>query len=243
MGIRRIIVAATLAIPTLPIIADSPSPAQAPAASFFQPYQATYSTTWKKGISIKVEGSQTLSQTSADQWRFKFYADTFFATLSEQSTFTRQASQIRPLSYHYQSSILGKKKQAKLTFDWQAMSVLNDVKQKPWRMDITDQTLDRLSMQLQLRYDLKADPTGNFAYHIADGGKLKTYAFAAQGHEQIDTQLGKLDAIKVIRTDNDSDKRSSYFWFAPKYDFLLVRMEYHDKGESYTLDLEKIALK
>lgn len=242
MGIRRIVFLATLVIPTMPVFAESPSLEPNATASFFQPYQATYSTTWKKGISIKVEGSQTLRHTSSDDWHFQFNADTFFATLSEESTFERVDNQIRPLYYHYQSSILGKKKEAKLTFNWNDMSVLNDVKQKPWHMDIEHGTLDRLSMQLQLRYDLKRNPDGEFAYHIADGGRLKRYAFTTQGKESVQTKFGKTDAIKVVRTDNDSDKRQSYFWFAPQYDYLLVKLEHHEKGESYILDLEKISI-
>lgn len=206
---------------------------------FFEPYQATYSTVYKKGISIKVEGIQTLTQHSPNTWQFDFLVETLIATLKESSTFTLDNGSLRPAKYHYSSKILGKNKEMLLNFDWGKMKVINDVKNKPWKMDINDVTLDRLTLQLQLRFDLLNQREQLF-YDIADGGKLKRYTFSKQDIETIDTKVGPLEAIKVARTDNLSEKRHSYFWFAPKYNYLLVKMEHFEKGESYILDIEKI---
>ena len=244
MGICRIVVVSSIVLLAVPVFApaSAATPSQ-PSTAFFQPYQATYSTTWKKGISVKVEGTQTLSKVDDTQWRFKFAADTFFAKLSEESLFEQHDQSVRPLAYHYQSSILGKEKETHITFDWANMTATNDAKKKPWQTSIKNDTLDQLSMQLQLRYDLKQTPSGSFSYQIADNGKLKQYAFEAQGEEEIKTKFGVVKAIKVKRTDSGSEKRRSYFWFAPKYDYLLVKMEHHERGESYILDLEKLSLK
>lgn len=208
--------------------------------SFFEPYNALYSTVYKKGITLKVEGTQTLTQTTDNTWKFEFSVDTLLASLKESSQFRLDGSSLRPTEYQYSSRILGKHKEMLLHFDWDDMKVTNDVKNEPWKMDINDLTLDRLTLQLQLRFDL-LNQREQLSYDIADGGKLKRYTFAQQQIETIDTKLGHLETIKVARTDNLSEKRHSYFWFAPEYDYLLVKMEHFEKGESYILNLEKIS--
>jgi len=221
-----------------PIFAKA-APSEAPSDSFIKPYSATYSTTWKKGISLKVEGTQTLSQTPDKQWLFSFEADTFFASLNESVKFNVNQGQISPLVYEYHTSAFGKKRDAVLTFDWQKNRVRNDVKNKPWNMDIQVGVLDKLSIQLQIRQDLKHNKA-KLDYLIADGGKLKPWHFERLGSEKINTQLGDINTIKVKREGTGKRAKTTTFWFAPKYDFLLVKLVHQEKKESYKLELESI---
>jgi len=140
--------------------------------TFLAPYSAVYSTIWKKGISLKVEGKQTLSKKSNNLWQFVFTADSIIASLNESSTFYVKDHQIIPTHYRYKSSALGKKRSATLTFDWDNNLVRNDVKDKPWNLTIPSKTLDKLSVQLQVRQDLKQGKN-EFDYQIADGGYIK----------------------------------------------------------------------
>lgn len=207
--------------------------------TFIPPYSATYSTVWKKGISLKVEGRQQLKQLSQDAWLFEFSATTFLASLKETVRFRMQNQQLVPMEYQYRSSVFGKKREATLTFDWHKKRVRNDVKGHPWYMDVPEGALDKLGVQLQIRQDLKQGRR-NFSYQIADGGKLKTWTFETIGQQSIKTNLGRLHAIKVIRTDNQKDDRQSTFWFAPSMDYLLVKMIHEEHGESYLLELESV---
>lgn len=218
---------------------EQPKPAH-DAFEFFVPYRAVYSTVYKKGITLKVEGKQTLIETAEHTYQFEFVVDTLLASLKESSKFARQNDSLRPSEYHYSSRVLGKRKDVTVTFDWDAMKATNHVKGGPWSMPINDLSLDRLTLQLQLRYDLQ-NQREQLSYDIADGGQLKRYTFEKRDQQIIQTKLGKLETIKVVRTDNLSDKRHQYFWFAPKYNYLLVKMEHFEKGESYTLNVDKVA--
>jgi len=206
---------------------------------YLKPYSATYSTTWKKGISIKVEGTQTLSHTADNQWLFSFQASTFFASLNESVKFKVDNGQIFPLIYEYHTSAFGKKRDATLTFDWQKNRVRNDIKNKPWHMDIKAGVLDKLSIQLQIRHDLKYNKA-KLEYQIADGGKLKNWQFERLGNEVIKTQLGAINTIKVKREGTGKKAKTTTFWFAPKHDFLLVKLVHKEKKESYKLELDSI---
>ncbi|MGB0782577.1 MAG: DUF3108 domain-containing protein [Marinomonas sp.] len=207
--------------------------------TFLEPYSAVYSTIWKKGISLKVEGKQTLTKQNNDQWKFVFSADSMIASLDESSTFHVKNHQIIPIKYQYRSSALGKKRTATLTFDWDNNLVRNDVKDKPWNLAINPQTLDKLSIQLQVRQDLKLGKS-EFDYQIADGGYIKNWRFKRDKMETIDTKIGRLSAIKIIRTDNLEKGKKTSFWFAPSLDYLLVKLEHKEDGESYHLDIESV---
>ena len=211
-----------------------------PQETFLKPYSAVYSTIWKKGISLKVEGKQTLSKKADSLWQFVFTADSMIASLNESSTFYVEDHQIIPTKYEYQSSALGKKRSAILTFDWENNLVHNDIKDKPWNLAINPKTLDKLSIQLQVRQDLKMGKN-EFDYQIADGGHIKNWRFERDKMETIDTKLGRVSAIKIIRTDNLEKGKRTSFWFAPKFDYLLVKMEHQEDGESYQLDIESMS--
>lgn len=211
-----------------------------PQNTFLKPYSAVYSTIWKKGISLKVEGKQTLSKKSDNLWRFVFTADSMIASLNESSTFYVENHQIIPTKYEYQSSALGKKRSAILTFDWENNLVQNDVKDKPWNLSINPRTLDKLSIQLQVRQDLKMGKN-DFDYQIADGGYIKNWRFKRDKMETINTKLGRVSAIKIIRTDNLEKGKKTSFWFVPKFDYLLVKLEHKEDGESYHLDIESMS--
>ncbi|MBJ7538453.1 DUF3108 domain-containing protein [Marinomonas transparens] len=222
---------------SLPILSFAAS--ESDKDTFLTPYTAIYSTVWKKGISLKVEGKQTLSQKDDGLWQFRFTAEAMIASLEETSSFKVQNHQILPSVYQYKSSVLGKKKLATITFDWDKMRVRNDIKNKPWHLAIPPKTLDKLSIQLQVRQDLKLGKN-EFNYQIADGGRLKNWRFERAGRDKIETSIGRLSAIKLIRTDKLESGKRTTFWFSPKHDYLLVKLEHKEDGESYRLDIDSV---
>jgi len=238
MGIHKFLISITASLLTLPILPAYSAPQH--QSEFLSPYSATYSTVWKKGITMKVKGKQTLTKQTDDTWLFSFTADNFFASLNEQSQFSVKDHQIIPHHYLYKSSALGKKKKAELLFDWKKMQVRNDIKNKPWNMSIQPKTIDKLSVQLQVREDLKQGKD-TFNYFIADGGHTKNWRFKRLNTETINTKIGKLSAIKVMRIDDRNTQKTTSFWFAPQYDYLLVKLTHKEKdGDAYTLDIESL---
>ena len=207
--------------------------------AFLPNYTATYSTLWKKGISLKVKGTQTLKKKSESLWEFTYSAKNFFASLYESSSVKVAEGQIVPQEYEYKSSVFGKKKTALLTFNWDKNIVRNDIKNRPWNLSIQPDTLDKLSVQLQIRQDLK-NQKDILDYQIADGGRIKNWTFEQQGIEKVSTKIGDISAIKVMRTDNLHKGKQTFFWFAPKYDYLLVKLEHKEDKELYELNIESL---
>ncbi|BBB30075.1 DUF3108 domain-containing protein [Neptunomonas japonica] len=205
------------------------------------PFTAVYSSQWNAGIALKGEVERSLSSTPDGQWLFRTYASALIASIDEKSTVVFNNSEVTPQKYHYKKLVLGKKREAKLAFDWANMSVKNDVDDKPWKMDIPAKAQDKLSYQLQMRLDLKAGKKGPFSYKIADGGRLKEYDFKIIGEEKIQSPLGEFDTIKVEMDRGPKAARKTYIWYAPKLDYMIIKLkQIEGDGKTYALQLKSM---
>lgn len=171
--------------------------------------------------------------------KLRFFADSLVASIDETSTFSSSDDKnLQPELYTYDRNGLGRDRTARITFDWANQKVINDINNNPWKMKIPLGTQDKVSFQVQLQRDLIAGKTENLAYTIADGGKIKEYQFAIIGNERLKTPLGQVDTVKIKRTRKDSD-RVTYAWMAPKFGYLLVRMQQEEDGDVYTININE----
>ena len=174
--------------------------------------------------------------------------------LKESSSFSwnSELSKLKPVQYEYQRLVERPwpfdiyPRKAVLKFDWEKNRVRNNVQNRPWNLRITEDTLDKLNYQLQIRLDLNQailPPNSVISYRVADGGSsLQTYRFAVIGDEIIDTPVGKLNTLKVLRLTNKKDKQTT-LWLAKDYEFLLVRMERQESPSTHvTLFLKQATL-
>lgn len=157
--------------------------------------------------------------------------------IDEYSKWIFDGTQIRPLEYSYNRHGGSKTRQVKLSFDWQHHTVTNTIDGDPWRMDIPPDAQDKLVYQLAIMYDLM-NGKKNLEYKIADGGKLKDYAFAIEGEEVLNTALGK---VKTVRIQRIGDRRDTTVWCAPQFSYLPVRLEQQDTdGSQLTMQINSL---
>jgi hypothetical protein len=208
------------------------------------PFRAVYKATYK-GIPVAAEGIRELTQLSDGSYLLTNSVKSWLASVSEQSLFSwHPGDQLLVEEYQYHRRGIGRNRDAVLKFDWSIHQVLNDVQSKPWKMTIPDGVMDKLGYQIKMRSDLQhyysqSTETPDLSYQIADGGRLKTYNFKTLGEEYIDTPVGRLNTVKIVRIRNN-DKRSTIFWLAKDWDFLLVRLEQVKSGKnSFNLFLKK----
>ena len=145
--------------------------------------------------------------------------------------------QVRPDRYHYRRSGGSRKREAILSFDWDNMTVENNVQDSPWKMDIPQGTLDKLVAQLGMMFVL-GEGKSEVTFNIADGGKLKEYRFKVLGHETLELPAGTFNTVKITKLRKNK-KRETYFWCAPELNYLPVRIWQREKDEAiYQSDLE-----
>ncbi len=203
------------------------------------PFQAHYTAVFDAGFSMEGKAVRQLRRQD-DQWLFTQDADTMVATVSESSHFLLNTGQLIPQRYEYLRKVLGKKRHALLSFDWQQQQVINNVQDRPWKLAVEPGTLDKLNYQLQLRLDLlnNREP---LEYRVADGGLIKNYRFRKDGEERLKTPIGTLSTVRIRRVRED-DRKQTLIWFAPDLDYLIVKLAQVDKkGKEFTLLIDRLS--
>lgn len=190
------------------------------------------------------------------EWRLVPISDTRFlwetrsetagagALIRDVYVFERSESEIvgqtfRPLVYQYDRYGSNATRNVRVTFDWQDGMVVNTAQGHAWRMEVPPETLDKLSYLLALMRDL-ADGKRSMQYSIADGGRLKRYQLRAHGTETLQTALGPLETLKVVRLREDGGARAT-LWCAPALGYLPVKLERPDRdGELVSMTIESL---
>lgn len=205
-----------------------------------KPFSASYEINWKSGISLNGNTVRKLSKNENGDWDFESKASAMFASVFESTQFKWQNNQIIPLKYHFKQSVLGKKRIADVSFDWEQLKVTNTVDDKPWKMPISEGVQDKLSYQLLLQQDL-ARGLEEFNYSVADGGKLKQYKFVVDGKEIVEAPIGSYEAIRIKRLRDAKKNRETFIWFAPELDYQIIKLhQIEKKDKSYTLLLKEL---
>ncbi len=211
--------------------------AQTPTFSAPEPFSAVYELR-RAGLTLGVADLR-YQRPSEDRYAYSLYTRAsgvarlvFSSEVREQSQGHITADGFRPDTYRYIRSGGDDDRRAELRFDWDALEVVNDIAEYPWRMDITGDTIDRVISPLQLMHDLyeRAPGTDRLIYRIADGGRLKTYLLTIEGREGIETPVGRFEALRIRRRDTDSD-RETILWCAPALRYLAVQLEQWEDGK------------
>jgi hypothetical protein len=145
----------------------------------------------------------------------------------EKSVWKTVNGKLMPQIYEYQNS--RNDRDVIVKFDWENKLITNSVNGESWNMPTEEGILDKLLYQYSIMIDLMQGKS-DLVYRIADGGREKTYTFETVGEEIINTPLGKLRTIKLIRKRSDSD-RQSIFWSAPEMNYLPVKLLIIDDDE------------
>jgi len=147
---------------------------------------------------------------------------------------------IRPLFYLYQRSGRRTTRTAELTFDWETSTVVNNVDDSRWEMAIPAGTLDKLSTQLGIMRELQNGVTEK-TFDVADGGKLKQYAFQTIGTEMLEVPAGNFETVKLKRVGGSAQKLTT-IWCAPELHYLPVRILQRNEDQSeYRRELESFS--
>ena len=179
----------------------------------------------KRTLSKGTDGNILYSETKTTGIVSLFRKD----KIIEKSVWKDIDGKIMPEFYEYLRSGSKRSRNVTVKFDWDNNQITNSVDGSSWKMPAVDGILDKLLYQYSIMVDLQQGKT-NLKYIIADGGKEKVYTFESIGEEIIDTPLGKLNTIKLIRRRQDSD-RQSLFWSAPQMNYLPVKLEITDEGD------------
>ena len=149
-----------------------------------KPFRVVYRADYK-GLPISATGIRAFSyvNTENDQrvYTLSSSALSIFAKLEEQSDFTLEAGNARPLFYRYDRTGLGKNKNTRLNFDWPNQLLIDPDTKETWPLTkalVSDRLLYQFQLQLDLLNAGPAIPVGTLRrYNVQDEGTVKSYEF------------------------------------------------------------------
>ena len=167
----------------------------------------------------------------------------FSQVRAETSIVTIINNQVIPQHYTYTREGTGKDKRYEWSFD-AANNKATDIgrKKEPQTLDFSKKLQDTLSYHLQHRLNLLADSKQkSYVYSvIKTSGSVKDYIYNYDGEEELMLPYG---LIKAIRFKRQSNERITYTWFAPKLDYLLVKIYQTKSGnEQFEAQLSSYSL-
>lgn len=140
---------------------------------------------------------------------------------------------LKPATFLYQYG-KDKDKAQRATFDWQAKTLQMEVGAKRQSVPLADGAQDLMSFMYQFMF---VPPLQEMQLAITNGKRLRTYDYAFEGEETLDTAMGALRCLHISRGSDDGNKKTE-LWLAEDYHYLPVRMKETDKDGVVT---ERIA--
>lgn len=196
-------------------------------------YQATYSAEFN---GMEIEATHRLEQLDSGQYRETLKARNILGKIDEQALFSvSEKQQIIPQEYRYQRSLMGIKRSESQIFDWPNKTVEYSKDDKTKSVAIDSGLLDVITHKLQLRRDLQSGKE-ILSYPVISRGKLKQYVYQVIANEVLETAIGPLNTVKVQRVREDS-KRQTIIWLATDWDYLAVRLEQKENGDSHQMKI------
>jgi hypothetical protein len=210
------------------------SVAAAEPSAPLRPYIAHYKTT-ARGFELAI--TRKLEAKADGRYVLTSGGKILVVGFQEISVFRIEAGSIRPLSYIYQGTGLVSRRQ-ELHFAPERGVIKSLYKDSWYELPYAANTLDRMSQLEQLRLALMAHPAAaaDITLRVADGKRVKDSRLVRVGNESLQTPLGAVDTMHYQRL-HASAQRTSDFWFAPAWDYLLVRTLHVENGDQVEMTL------
>lgn len=131
---------------------------------------------------------------------------------------------------------------ARLDFNWLKKQAVFTAEDKTVTLDIKPSTADRqlLGLTFMARFQdaAKSQQGADLDYYFIDKHTVRHYGFTRADNETIDTDLGKLECVKLER---QSGSRTTTIWLATKLDYFPIRIDKVKKsGPDLSLRVTKL---
>ncbi len=131
------------------------------------------------------------------------------------------AAGLRPEQFDY-GRLDDASKNVSAAFDWQAGQLHLTFDGRNESVTLPQDTQDRVSLMYQFMF-LPAEKFSDLAFHMTNGKKVEPYRYRLAGTETIDTQLGKLTALRLVKQREPGDNAVEV-WLAPERNFFPVKL-------------------
>ena len=201
---------------------------------------APFNATYNFNIEGKYNGtaSRVLTQTG-NQYFYNVNASVGkLASAKQTANFVNANGAILPVSALTQYKILGTGRTTTLNFNNAKKQLVTNYKGQNKVIALPQPAYDDLSLEIQIREDLKAGKfRGN--YYMADRNTVEAVPFKKSAMTRITVPSGTFDVVRIDRVHDDKDRQTS-FWLAPKLDYLPVKVVQNNDGKKMEMNLTRV---
>jgi hypothetical protein len=221
------------------LILHAAQAAAAGATDTLQSYTAQYRTT-ARGFDLSI--TRKLETDSSGHFILTNGGKILVVGFHEISVFRVEEGSILPLSYVYQGTGLVSRRR-ELHFSQDAGSIRSLYKERWYDLPYTEPTLDRMNQVEQLRLILLREPAAarDITLRVADGKRVKDSRLVLIGEETLTTPMGPLQTLHFERLHDNADRQSD-IWFAPQWDYLMVKTVHVEDGDPVEMVLTSATL-
>jgi Protein of unknown function (DUF3108) len=202
----------------------STAAAAAPAAQL-EPFQATYSWSWK-GTTV-AESTLKLEHGEADSWIYSSSSEPrglghlYPMRPKLRSSLRVTDAGVQPLSFKAEGG--GDSHGADVKFDWSAGRATGVYEGTAIDLPLKPGIQDDLSVQIAMMLELLHGRTPEHLSMI-DKNSWRDYRYQREGAESIATPLGQIDTV-IYSSQHPGSPRVTRFWCAPSLGYLPMRVE------------------
>jgi len=158
------------------------------------------------------------------------------STITEDATFTLQEGLPLTRTYKFSQTGIGARERS-VVFDHAAGVARYQVKDKRGEVALQGPVYDELTTFMVLRQRLEQGEQ-DIVFDVMDRDRIDTHHYRVLGNEPLHTALGDFDAVHVARLRSEDSKRSTEFWLARDYDYVLLKLEQLEPdGDNIGLDI------
>jgi len=147
---------------------------------------------------------------------------TSVTTITETATFGWQGALPLPREYEYEQEGIGRRKRS-ISFDQKAASATTQVNDASVTIPLLASTYDDLTAFLVIKQQLQ-DAASEIYFDVLDRDNVKTYHYRVLDEDFLHTELGDFAAVHLERIRDENSKRSTEFWLAMDYEYLLLKL-------------------
>jgi len=116
-------------------------------------------------------------------------------------------------------------------FDWDQQRLIMNTGKGEQVAPLSAGTQDLLSFMYQFMF---SPPLNQMEVTVTTGKRLNTYYYGFEGEEIIQTKIGAINTVHILRSDFGRDEKTE-LWLAVEYRYLPVKIKKTEKDKSYEL--------
>jgi hypothetical protein len=212
------------------------------AADELKPFRASYTWVWH---GLTVAESKLQLEKKEDTWLYQSRSEPrgIGRMMSERpvqrSLMRVTDAGVEPLSYHADDGTSSTKRDADITFDWNAGRVTGVYEDQKVDMPLVPGIQDDLSVQIAMMVELLHGRTPE-RFLLINGNSVREYRYARESETTLTTPVGNIATI-VYRSQKEGSPRVTRFWCAPSRGFIPLRVEQKRKDDvEWTMEIQSL---